>query len=106
QYTEQTARVEELTGVNEVYWTKSGSKYHLFDDCHSINKNVTDEIFSGTVAQASELKNISELCKFCENKAEKGKVQGEASPETPEPSAVSGDEATAAESEDEAHDAA
>src|SRR5690554_902713 len=26
QYTEQTARVEELTGGNQVYWTKSGSK--------------------------------------------------------------------------------
>lgn len=71
QYTEQTARVEELTGNNLVYWTKSGTKHHLFDDCHSINKDATTEIFEGSVANARELKNISELCKFCENKAAK-----------------------------------
>lgn len=45
QYTKQTARVEELTGNNLVHWTKSGTKYHLFDDCHSINKDATTEIF-------------------------------------------------------------
>lgn len=71
QYTEQTARVEELTGNNLVYWTKSGTKYHLYDNCHSINKDATTEIFEGSVAKARELKNISELCKFCENKAAK-----------------------------------
>lgn len=71
QYTEQTARVEELTGNNLVYWTKSGTKYRLFDDCHSINKDATTEIFEGSVANARELKNISELCKFCENNAAK-----------------------------------
>ncbi|NLF44191.1 MAG: hypothetical protein GX587_15980 [Bacteroidales bacterium] len=69
QYTEQTSRVEELTGKNEVYWTKSGSKYHLYEDCHAINKDATTEIFQGTVAQARELKNITELCKFCENRS-------------------------------------
>jgi hypothetical protein len=71
QYTEQTSRIEELTGKNEVFWTKSGSKYHIHNDCHSINKDVTTEIFQGTVASARELKNITELCKFCENRAEK-----------------------------------
>jgi len=71
QYTEQTQRVEELTGKNEVYWTKSGTKYHIYEDCHAINKDVTTEIFQGTVAQARELKNITELCKFCENRAAK-----------------------------------
>ncbi|MFA7446379.1 MAG: hypothetical protein WCY89_10565 [Flavobacteriaceae bacterium] len=73
EYTEQTARVEDLTGANHVYWTKSGSKYHIYDDCHSINRAATAEIFQGTVAQARELKNITELCKFCENTAEKAK---------------------------------
>lgn len=71
EYTEQTNRVEELMGNNNVFWTKSGTKYHLFSDCHAINSNRTDEIFEGTVAQARELKNITELCKFCENRAEK-----------------------------------
>ena len=69
QYTEETALVEELMGQNLVYWTKSGTKYHLYSDCYTINRNVTTEIFEGTVAQARELKNITELCKVCEDKA-------------------------------------
>ena len=73
QYTEQTSRIEELTGGNSVYWTKSGTRYHIYQDCSHINTNRTDEIFNGTVVQARELKNITELCKTCENKAEKAK---------------------------------
>ena len=73
EYTEQTSRIEELTGGNSVYWTKSGTKYHIYQDCQHINTNRTDEIFNGTVVQARELKNITELCKTCENKAEKAK---------------------------------
>jgi hypothetical protein len=69
QYTEQTARVEQLTGANHVFWTKSGTHYHLYDDCPHINSVRTNEIFSGTVAQARQLKNITELCKTCENRA-------------------------------------
>ena len=72
QYTEQTAQVEALNnGVNKVYWTKSGKSYHLFQECHTINKKATAEIFEGTVAQARELKNITDLCDFCQNKAQK-----------------------------------
>ena len=70
EYTEQTSRVEELTGGNHVFWTKSGTRFHIYDNCSHINTNRTDEIFEGTVAQARELKNITELCKTCENKAE------------------------------------
>ncbi len=70
QYTEETNRVEWLNeGRNDVYWTKSGKVYHLFNDCSYINTNRTDEIFEGTVAQARELKNITSLCSRCENKA-------------------------------------
>lgn len=68
QYAEQTKHVEELTGQNHVFWTKSGTKYHLYVDCYTINSNRTDEIFEGTVAQARELKNITELCKICEDR--------------------------------------
>ncbi|MCX2679147.1 hypothetical protein OOZ15_04265 [Galbibacter sp. EGI 63066] len=75
QYTEQTNRVEDLMGINHVYWTKSGTKYHLFSDCHAINRDVTKEIFEGTVAQARELKNITELCKFCEDEAEERGIE-------------------------------
>jgi hypothetical protein len=74
QYAEQANRVEWLTGGNnDVYWTKSGKKYHIYDNCSSINTSKTDSIFEGTVAQARELKNITELCKFCENRAIKEK---------------------------------
>jgi type III secretory pathway component EscS len=73
EYTEQTSRIEELIGVNSVYWTKSGTKYHINQDCSHINTKRTDEIFNGTVAKARELKNITELCKTCESKAEKAK---------------------------------
>jgi len=76
EYTQQTSRIEELTGANSVYWTKSGTKYHIDKDCPHINTNRTEEIFNGTVAQARALKNITELCKTCENKAEKAKAKG------------------------------
>jgi len=78
EYAEQTNRVEWLTGNNEVYWTKSGTRYHLYDDCSHINTNRTDEIFVGTVAEARELKNITELCKTCESKAIKQRGLNEA----------------------------
>jgi hypothetical protein len=70
EYTEQTERVEWLNnGQNFVYWTKSGSVYHVYNDCSYINTDRTDEIFEGTVAQARELKNITNLCSRCENRA-------------------------------------
>lgn len=72
QYTEQTEEVKNLNnGVNNVYWTKSGKSYHLYQDCSYINTNRTNEIFEGTVANARELKNITDLCDRCENKAKK-----------------------------------
>ncbi|MCX6557151.1 MAG: hypothetical protein NTW95_06935 [Candidatus Aminicenantes bacterium] len=74
KYEAQTAQVKQLTGVNHVFWTKSGTKYHLFSDCYHINTNKTEEIFSGTVAQARELKNITELCKTCEERWTKEKA--------------------------------
>jgi hypothetical protein len=72
QYQEQTEEVESLNnGQNQVYWTKSGRSYHLFQDCSYINSARTTEIFEGTVAQARELKNISDLCDRCRNTAKK-----------------------------------
>jgi hypothetical protein len=74
QYSKQTEQVESLTnGQNHVYWTKSGRSYHLYQDCSYINTDRTDEIFEGTVAQARELKNITDLCDRCENRAKKEK---------------------------------
>jgi archaellin len=72
QYAQQTAQVESLNdGVNHVFWTKSGSSYHLYSDCSYINTDRTVEIFEGTVAQARELKNITDLCDRCGNRAVK-----------------------------------
>ena len=72
QYAEQTAEVERLNdGVNHVFWTKSGRSYHLYSDCSYINSDRTVEIFEGTVAQARELKNITDLCDRCEHRATK-----------------------------------
>lgn len=73
QYAEQTAQVESLMGTNNVFWTKSGTRYHLYSDCRYINTKKTDEIFNGTLAQARVLKNISVLCSECEKRAEKDK---------------------------------
>jgi hypothetical protein len=73
EYAQQTAQVESLTGQNHVYWTKSGTKYHVLVDCQHINTRKTAEIFEGTVAQARELKNITELCKTCEERWKKEK---------------------------------
>ena len=72
KYTEETRKVEDLTGgSNLVYWTKSGKSYHLYNTCGYINGKRTDEIFEGTVAQAHEMKNITDLCDRCENQAKK-----------------------------------
>jgi hypothetical protein len=66
QYTEQTKEVEILNeGFNNVYWTPSGTRYHLYPDCSYITTDRTSEIFEGTVAQARELKNITQLCSRC-----------------------------------------
>jgi len=75
QYAEQTAQVEGLMGgVNNVYWTKSGRSYHLYQDCGYINSDRTTEIFQGKVSSARELKNITDICDRCANKAEKQKA--------------------------------
>ena len=74
QYLEQTQQVESLNdGVNLCLLDKIGPSYHLYQDCSYINTDRTDEIFEGTVAQARELKNITDLCDRCANRAKKEK---------------------------------
>lgn len=73
KYTAETEKVESLMGRDHVYWTKSGTKYHTYSDCYHINTDRTEEIFSGTVAQARKLKNITQLCITCEKRAEREK---------------------------------
>jgi len=70
KYAAEIEKVKELNGgVDFVYWTKSGKSYHLHQDCSYINSNRTTEIFEGSVAQAKELKSITDLCDRCERKS-------------------------------------
>lgn len=71
QYTDQIREVEDLTGRDFVYWTPSGTRYHLYSDCSHITSARTSEVFEGSVAQARELKNITELCSRCRDRASK-----------------------------------
>ena len=79
EYSQQSTYVQELMGADQVYWTKSGTKYHLYDDCQYLKSDRTTEIFEGgTIADAyannSKIKpDISSLCSACEKRAAKEK---------------------------------
>ena len=79
EYSKQSTFVKELTGADQVYWTKSGTKYHLYSDCQYLKSDRTTEIFEGgTVAEAyannSKIKpEMSSLCSACEKRAAKEK---------------------------------
>jgi predicted neutral ceramidase superfamily lipid hydrolase len=45
--------VQQLTGGNEVTWTKSGHVYHLCEDASAVNLESADnQIYAGTVEDA------------------------------------------------------
>lgn len=72
QYTkeinEQTATLKTLNFDDDnVYWTKAGNKYHIFEDCQHIKGR--EVVNNGTVKESWEQKGISELCKTCEKRA-------------------------------------
>ncbi|PZF79788.1 hypothetical protein [Jiangella anatolica] len=53
QYTEETNIVEQLTGENLVYWTRSGSVFHVCEEVPDVNRESQDgRIYEGTVADA------------------------------------------------------
>ena len=53
QYDEETNFIIELTGKNEVFWTKSGKVYHLCEAVSAVNMESADnQIYAGTVADA------------------------------------------------------
>lgn len=55
QYTEESSTVEEITGQDLVYWTKSGEVFHLCAEVSAVNLESKDNtIYSGTVADAHE----------------------------------------------------
>ncbi len=75
KYTEQiNAQTDEIkrlnNGVDLVYWTNQGNKYHLDADCQHIRNR---EKHQGSVQQAWEERKIgdSELCLTCKKRAEK-----------------------------------
>lgn len=49
-YAAQTEVVQALTGQDLVYGTKSGSKYHLYEDCQYLKSENVKELNHGTVA--------------------------------------------------------
>jgi hypothetical protein len=67
----QTDVLKDLNVADNVYWTPSGNKYHLSEDCQHIRGN--EGISNGTVKESWEKKGISELCKTCQNRAMKQK---------------------------------
>lgn len=77
KYTEQinaqTDQVTELTGgIDRVYWTPSGNKLHIYEDCHHIKNS---DISTGTVKNAWEARGIAnnEVCKTCAKRTNNGK---------------------------------
>ena len=56
--------------ITTVYWTKSGTKYHIYRDCQSLKKST--DILSGTIEEAKENKK-AECCKYCEDDFNGGK---------------------------------
>lgn len=70
----QTDTLKQLTnGVDHVFWTKEGNKYHIYQDCYHIKNR---ETFEGTVKDAWESRHIEngELCLTCKARAEKEKA--------------------------------
>lgn len=53
QYSEETNIVEQLTGEDLVYWTRSGSVFHVCAEVPDVNRESQDgRIYEGTVADA------------------------------------------------------
>ncbi|MEF3405341.1 hypothetical protein [Agromyces sp. CCNWLW203] len=53
QYTAESNTIEQLTGQDLVYWTKSGSVFHVCAEVPDVNKESKDgQIYEGTVADA------------------------------------------------------
>ncbi len=56
----------ENAGTEIVYWTASGTVYHLYDDCYHLNNTV--DLLTGTATSAVE-NGKTRVCKNCEKKA-------------------------------------
>lgn len=83
KYTEQiNAQTEEIknlnNGIDLVYWTSQGNKFHINEDCQHIRNR---EKHSGTVEEAWKERKIgdSELCLTCKKRAEKESEKSDSS---------------------------
>ncbi|GAB1396825.1 MAG TPA: hypothetical protein PKN57_12580 [Saprospiraceae bacterium] len=86
QINEQTQVIKDLNnGLDLVYWTDQGNKFHIFEDCQHIKGR---NIHSGTVEDAWKARKIgdSELCLTCRKRSEKahGLEPGSTLKEVPE----------------------
>jgi len=94
QINAQTDSIKTLNnGLDLVYWTNQGNKYHLYPDCQAIKGREQHE---GSVKDAWEARKIgdSELCLFCKKRAQKH--QAEAAPALPEAAQPNAEEPAAA----------
>lgn len=67
----QTETLLELNeGVDHVFWTNQGNKYHINSECQHIRNR---EKSAGSVKEAFESKGLSELCLTCYRNAERKK---------------------------------
>ncbi|WP_052460838.1 hypothetical protein [Microbacterium gorillae] len=55
QYANESSLVQDITGKDEVYWTKAGTVFHLCQEASAVNKESKDnQILTGTVQAAHE----------------------------------------------------
>lgn len=97
QYAEETNIVQQLTGEDLVFWTKSGGVFHVCEAVPDVNKESQDgNIYSGTVAAAHEAGKDrltkrweSEATNYCGyTEAEVAAVSGEVAADNPSESVV------------------
>ncbi|UAJ80123.1 hypothetical protein IT072_03470 [Leifsonia sp. ZF2019] len=99
EYSQETNIVQQLTGQDVVYWTKSGTVFHVCSDVPDVNKESRDHtIYEGTVADAHAAgkqrltqKWKSEAVAYCGYTQEQvSGISGAVETQTPEPTRGSG----------------
>ncbi len=63
---QEMLKMEEAT--SQVYWTKAGKVFHIYEDCSALNRS--EELTVGTTIEAEEAKK-ERLCKICFKRHEK-----------------------------------
>ena len=63
-----SAEQMEAAGLNNVYWTAHGKKFHTHNDCSSLSRST--ELVAGSIDEATAAGKES-LCSFCEKRDKK-----------------------------------